>query len=99
MSIGLEVVLKPFLNFWNTSQPKREPLSTNGEDMEQWWTFPGAASRAKWPHKGSDDTSQTISKNFRLDLPQLRSEVMLYNKKMTALKWQSSKTTAEQKEH
>ncbi len=60
-----------------------EPLSTNGENMEQWWTFPGVAGRPKLPQERSDDSSkrsqktpQQHLKNCRPHLPQLRSVFM-----------------------
>ncbi len=34
---------KAILRFWDSSEPRSEPLSTNGENLEQWWTFPGVA--------------------------------------------------------
>ncbi len=30
-------VIKPFLRLWDSSEPRSEPLSTNGENLEQWW--------------------------------------------------------------
>ncbi len=39
-----------------------EPLSTNGENMEQWWTFPGVAGRPKLPEEHSDDSSKRLQK-------------------------------------
>ncbi len=34
--ISLERVIKPFLRLWDASEPQSEPLSTNGENLEQW---------------------------------------------------------------
>ena len=82
-SISLEKVIKPFLKHWDSSEPQRESLSTNGENMEQWRTFPGAAGRPKLPHERSNDSSkrskktpQQHPKNCRPYLPQLRSGFM-----------------------
>ncbi len=67
----------------DSSEPQWEPLSTNGENMEQWWTFPGVAGRPKLPQERSDDSSkrsqktpQQHLKNCRPHLPQLNSVFM-----------------------
>ena len=39
-SISLERLTKPSLKPW-VNHSDSEALSTNGENMEQWWTFPG----------------------------------------------------------
>ncbi len=46
----------------DSSEPQWEPLSTNGENMEQWWTFPGVAGRPKLPQERSDDSSKRSQK-------------------------------------
>ncbi len=38
--------------------PRLEPLSTNGESLEQWWTFPGVASLPQLLQERSDDSSR-----------------------------------------
>ncbi len=76
------MVIKPFLKLWDSSGPQWEPLSTNGKNMEQWWTFPGVAGRPKLPQERSDDSSkrsqktpQQHLKNCRPHLPQLKVSV------------------------
>ncbi len=38
------------IKFWSTKTllgPRSEPLSTNGENLEQWWTFPRLVGQTK----------------------------------------------------
>lgn len=59
----LQRVTQPFLRYWVTSEPQWQPLSTNGEDLQQWSTFPGVVSWAKLLHEGTDDSSRVSQKN------------------------------------
>ncbi len=36
----------------------QEPLSTNGENLEQWWTFPWVAGLPKLLQERNDDSSR-----------------------------------------
>lgn len=49
-------VLRPFLRFWDSSEPQREGLAANGEIVEQWQSFSGAG----WPTKMSTRTHQLL---------------------------------------
>ncbi len=49
---------KAFLRLWDSSEPRSEPLSTNGENFEQWWTFPGVAGLPKLLQERNDDSSR-----------------------------------------
>ncbi len=46
---------KPFLRLWDSSALWSEPLFTNGENLDQWWTFPGVAGLPKWIQERNDD--------------------------------------------
>lgn len=59
----LQRVTQPFLRYWVTSEPQWQPLSTNGEDLQQWSTFPGMVSWAKLLHEGTQDSSRVSQKN------------------------------------
>ena len=56
---------KPFLKLWYSSEPQLSPvylqLSTDGKNVEQWWTFKG--ERQKLPQENSDDSSKKPQKN------------------------------------
>lgn len=59
----LQRVTQPFLRYWVTSEPQWQPLSTNGEDLQQWSTFPGVVIWAKLLHEGTEDSSRVSQKN------------------------------------
>ncbi len=40
-------------------EPRSEPLSTNGENLEQWWTFPWVVGLPKLLQESKDDSSRT----------------------------------------
>ncbi len=57
-SISLENVIQLFLRLWDSSEPQSEPLSTNGENLQHWWTFPGLAGLPKLLQERNDDSSR-----------------------------------------
>ncbi len=75
---------KPFRRLWDFSEPRSEPLSTKGENLEQWWTFPGVAGLPKLLQEHNDNSSRRSYKNpeqhlknCRPNLPQFSSVFMI----------------------
>lgn len=57
----LQRVTQPFLR---SPASQWQPLSTNGEDLQQWSTFPGVVSSAKLLiNEGTEDSSRVSQKN------------------------------------
>ncbi len=54
---------KAILRLWDSSEPWSEPLSTNGENLEQWWTFPGVAGLPQITPRAQRRLIQEVIKN------------------------------------
>ncbi len=68
--------IKPFLRLWDSREPRSEPISTNGENLEQWWTFPGVNGLPKLLQEDNDDSSRrSTSKELQASLASIKVSV------------------------
>ncbi len=73
--MSLEMVLKPSLRLWDSSEPWSEPLFTNGKNMEECWTFPGAAGPTKMTPRAQRRLIQEVIKEPRTTFKELQASL------------------------
>lgn len=68
-------ISKSFLRLWDSaSEPQWEPLSPNGENLEQWWIFPAVTglqknpSRVHWQEQEVTQEPRQTSKELQASL-------------------------------